>query len=66
MWFIHEGAPPYFLHIVREHLKQTFGEQWMGRGGPVDWPARSPGRNPLDFLLLGHPKLWCVQQRSLT
>jgi hypothetical protein len=24
-----------------------FGEQWLGRGGPVNWPARSPDLNPL-------------------
>jgi hypothetical protein len=49
MWFMHGGAPPHFLRIVRQHLNQTFGEQWIGRGGSVNWPARSPDLNPLDF-----------------
>jgi hypothetical protein len=40
--------------FVRQH--QTFGEQWIGRGGPVNWLARSPDLNPLDFLLWGHLK----------
>jgi hypothetical protein len=31
------------------HLNQTLGEQWTGSGGPVDWPAPSPGLNLLDF-----------------
>jgi hypothetical protein len=47
-------APPYFLRIVRQHLNQTFGEQWIGRGGPFSWPARSPDLNPMDILLWGH------------
>jgi hypothetical protein len=49
MWFMHDGAPPHFLGIVREHLNLTFAEQWIGRGGPVNRPARSPDLNPLDF-----------------
>jgi hypothetical protein len=38
-WLMHDGAPPYFLLIVRQHLNQTFGEHWAGYGGPVNWPA---------------------------
>jgi hypothetical protein len=59
-WFMH------FLRIVRQHLNQTFGEQLIGRGGPVNWPARSPVLNPLDFWLWGHLKTWCIQCRSVT
>jgi hypothetical protein len=50
------GPPPHFLLIVKQHQNQTFGEQWIGCGGPVDWPARSPDLNPLDFWLWGHLK----------
>jgi hypothetical protein len=53
---MHGGAPPHFLRIVRQHLTQTYGEQWIGRGSPVSWPARSPDLNPLDFWLWGHLK----------
>jgi hypothetical protein len=35
-WFLHDGAPPHSLRIVRQHLNQTFGEQWIGGGGPVN------------------------------
>jgi hypothetical protein len=52
--FMHYGAPPHFLRIVGQHLNQTFGEQWIGRWGPVNWSARSPDLNPLDFWLWGH------------
>jgi hypothetical protein len=51
MWFMHYGAPPHFLCSVRQHLNQTSSEQWVGRGGPANWPARSPDPNPLDFWL---------------
>lgn len=27
---------------VREHLTRRYGDRWIGRGGPVAWPARSP------------------------
>jgi hypothetical protein len=54
MWFMHDGTPPHFLRIFRQHLNQTFGEHWIGHGSPVNWPARSRDLNPLDFWLWGH------------
>jgi hypothetical protein len=56
MWLMRDGAPCHFLRTVRQHLNQTFGEKWIGRGGRVNWPARSPNLNPLDFWLWGHLK----------
>lgn len=56
MWFQHDGAPAHFSIVVREHLHGTFGRRWVGRGGPVSWPARSPDLNPLDFFLWGYLK----------
>jgi hypothetical protein len=56
MRFMHEGAPPHFLSSVRLYLNQTFGEQWTGSAGAVNWPARSPDPNHLDFWLWGHLK----------
>ncbi|EZA55214.1 hypothetical protein X777_05218, partial [Ooceraea biroi] len=55
MCFMHD-ASSHFLHIVRQHLIQVFNEQWIGRGGPVVWPARSPDLNRLDFWLWRHLK----------
>jgi hypothetical protein len=52
MWFMRNGAPVHFLRTVRQHLNQTFGEEWIGRGGPVNWPYL----NPLEFWLRGHLK----------
>lgn len=42
MWFMHDGAPPHFSNLVRQHLSNTFGCRWIGRGGPILWPPRSP------------------------
>jgi hypothetical protein len=42
-------APPHFCHHVRNHLgRQTTG-RWIGRGGLIAWPPRSPDLIPLDF-----------------
>lgn len=56
MYFMHDGAPPHFVVDVRAHLDRTFPGRWIGRGGPVLWPARSPDLNPLDFCIWGYLK----------
>jgi hypothetical protein len=56
MWFMHDGAPAHFELNVRAELDRKFQENWIGRGGPVPWPARSPDLNPLDYYLWGHLK----------
>lgn len=53
--FQHDGAPAHFTLVVRDYLDDTF-EAWIGRGGDIAWPARSPDLNPLDFFLWGHLK----------
>ena len=54
MWFMYDGAPAHFRLIVRDALTGIYHDRWIGRGGPVPWPARSPG---LKFYLWGHLKL---------
>lgn len=56
MWFMHDGAPPHFSLIVREHLNRVYPNKWIGRSGPVSWPARSPDLNPMDFFFWGDLK----------
>ncbi|GFV03492.1 uncharacterized protein TNCV_5060331 [Trichonephila clavipes] len=56
MWFQHDGAPAHFSGDVRNYLDVTFGQQWIGGGGPVRWPARSPDLSCLDFYFWGHMK----------
>lgn len=56
MWFQHDGAPAHFSIDVRNYLNATFGARWIGRGGPVPWPPRSPDLSSLDYFLWGHLK----------
>ena len=56
MWFQHDGAPPHVGRNVVRWLNNKFNQRWIGRNGPIHWPARSPDLNPLDFYLWGHLK----------
>lgn len=56
VWYQHDGAPPHIVRPVRDQLTQLFGDNWIGRYGPHDWPARSPDLTPLDFFLWGYVK----------
>lgn len=37
-----DGAPAHFSIVVREYPNTNYGDRWIGRCGPVVWPARSP------------------------
>lgn len=56
MWFMHDGSPVHFSRSVTRYLNNTYGNHWIGRAGPVKWPARSPDLTPLDFNLWGSMK----------
>lgn len=56
MFYQHDGAPAHFQINVRRHLDEVYGARWIGRGGPVQWPPRSPDLTPLDFFLWGRVK----------
>lgn len=53
---MHDGAPAHYTLDVRHYLDDTYGNRWIGRGGPVQWPARSPDLNPIDYYVWGHLK----------
>lgn len=52
MWLQLDGAPAHFARIVRGHLDGQHSP-WIGRGGTVAWPPRSPNLTPLDYFLWG-------------
>jgi transposase len=54
MWLQMDGAPPHFGRIVRDWCNETYPNRWIGRGGAIAWPPRSPDLNPCDFFLWGH------------
>jgi hypothetical protein len=41
---------------VRRSLNATFQDRWIGRGGPIRWPPRSPDLTPLDYFLWDYVK----------
>lgn len=56
MLFMNDGAPAHFALNVREWLDDHYPGRWIGRNGPILWPARSPDFNPLDFFIWGFIK----------
>jgi hypothetical protein len=54
--FQHNGAPPHYSVTVREFLDATFPQRWIGRGGWLPWPPRSPDLMLLDFYFWGYVK----------
>lgn len=53
MWYQHDGCPAHYSLIARRELDEKFRNRWIGRGGSISWPARSPDLTPLDFFLWG-------------
>lgn len=53
LYFMHDGAPPHYATKVRRHLDVTFPGKWIGRRGPIEYPARSPDLTPMDFSVWG-------------
>lgn len=56
IWFMHDGAPAHFSHIVTDYLNTAYGNRWVGRNGPVKWPPRSADLTPLDYFVWGWMK----------
>jgi hypothetical protein len=53
LWLQHDGALAlqHYSVLAREEVQMQFGENWIGRGGPINWPARSPDLTPSDFFV---------------
>jgi hypothetical protein len=51
MFFMQDGATPHYALETRQWLDVHFPGRWIGRGGPVMWPPRSPDLTPADFFL---------------
>ncbi|XP_070531446.1 histone-lysine N-methyltransferase SETMAR-like [Cardiocondyla obscurior] len=66
MIYQHDGAPAHWSRGVRRLLDARFRDRWIGRGGPIIWPPRSPDLTPLDYFLWGHIKNLVEPQRNGT
>ena len=56
IFYMQDGAPPHYAQSVRQFLDEIFPDRWIGRRGPIEWPARSPDLTPTDFFLWGFIK----------
>lgn len=56
LYFQLDGCPAHYFAPVLNWLNTNYGERWIGRGGPVAWPPRSPDITPMDFFLWGYIK----------
>lgn len=50
-----DGAPWHNSRPVREFLEERF-ELWIGKNGPISWPANSPDLTVMDTFLWGYLK----------
>ena len=51
MIFMQDGALPHYATPVRRFLNDELPVRWLGRRGPLEWPARSCDITPCDFFL---------------
>jgi hypothetical protein len=51
--FQQDGAIPHFHREVTSYVNRTV-VAWIGRGGKIAWPPRSPTLTPLDFSVWGY------------
>ncbi|XP_076643546.1 uncharacterized protein LOC143353824 [Halictus rubicundus] len=42
MWFQHAGCLAHYSKVARTVLNTKYPGRWIGRRGPIPWPARSP------------------------
>ena len=63
MYFQSDGAPPHSSREVTNFLNYRFPGRWIRRGGPHNWPAKSPYLSPLDYCVWGWMKelVYCVK-----
>ena len=47
-------------------MDTNFEGKWIGRRGPIEWPARSPDLTPPDFFLWGVIKNLVYAQKPAT
>lgn len=55
-YYQHDGAPAHYGREVKMWLDEEYADRWIGRNGPVHWPARSPDLTVLDFFVWGRMK----------
>lgn len=54
MFYQQDGASPHYSIAAREILNTSLADRWIGRRGPIEWPARSPDLTPCDYWFWSH------------
>ena len=49
--FQQDGASPHYSLAARHILNTRLQDRWIGRRGPIEWPARSPDLTPCGYWL---------------
>ena len=52
--FQQEWAAPHYSLAARQFLDNHLNGRWVGRRGPIKWPACSPDLTPCDFWFWSH------------
>lgn len=62
MYLQMDGCPAHYARAVRDFFNEEYPGRWIGRQGPIGWPARSPDMTPLDYFLWGtmKQKVYCT------
>ena len=66
MVFQHVRAPAHYSCLVMHHLNLTLPKRWIGHGGHIQWPPRSPDLTPFDFCLWGWMKSEAYKEKVNT
>jgi hypothetical protein len=53
MWFQHDGTLAHCTNVVYGYLDETFGNRWIGNGGPITWAPCSSDFDSIGFLSRG-------------
>lgn len=66
IWFQQDDATCHTACETMDLLRSRFGEQFISRFRPVNWPPRSCDITPLDFYLWGYVKSKCFVDKPAT
>ena len=66
IWFQKDGATCHTARESMDLLRSRFGEQFISRLGPVDWPPISCDITHLEFYLWGYVKSKCFVDKPAT
>jgi len=65
-WFQQDGAPAHSAGSTSNFLRKVLQDRWIGRFGPIKWPARSPDLTQMDFGLWGYVRPLVLERNPNT